>query len=122
MASSVYDLEVYQRAYKLALEIHKVSLDFPQIERYVLASQMQRASKGICANMAEGFAKSYKSQPEFKRFLLMALGSAEEMQVWLDFSRDLGYVADEPVRNWKEGYIVVCKQLNKLIASVEKNA
>ncbi len=44
MPKSVYDLDVYQRAYELALKIHKISLTFPQTERYALASQMQRAS------------------------------------------------------------------------------
>ncbi len=121
MPKSVYDLEVYQRAYKLALAFHKASLAFPKIEQYALASQMRRASKGICGNLAEGFAKSYKSQPEFRRYILMALGSAEEMQVWLDFVRDLDYVPSQVVMEWKADYIVVCKQLNKLADSVAKN-
>jgi four helix bundle protein len=121
MPKSVYDLDVYQRAYKLALAIHKASLNFPQIEQYALAGQMRRASKGICANLAEGFAKSYKSQPEFKRYILIAIGSAEEMQVWLDFVGDLAYVPKEAVQEWKEEYIVVCKQLNKLADSVSRN-
>ena len=121
MPKSVYDLDVYQRAYELALKIHKASLDFPQSERYALASQMQRASKSICANLAEGYAKSYMSQAEFRRFLLMGVGSSEEMQVWLDFCRDLGYIDGAVVIEWKESYVVVCKQLNKLIQSVSKN-
>ncbi len=121
MVKSVRELDVYKRAYALGLEIHKATLAFPQIEQYALASQMRRASKGICANLAEGYAKSHKSQPEFRRFLLMAVGSAEEMQVWIDFAGDLGYVEPQNAATWLEEYIIMCKQINKLISAVENN-
>jgi four helix bundle protein len=41
---SFRDLEVYQEAYRLALEVHRLTLGFPDIERYVLAEQTRRAS------------------------------------------------------------------------------
>jgi four helix bundle protein len=46
------DLEVFQRAYRLALEVHRASLKFPTVEQYALADQMRRASKSICVNLA----------------------------------------------------------------------
>ena len=70
------DLEVFQRAYKLSLEIHRETLKMPQIEQYALADQMRRASKSICVNLAEGFAKQAYSVVEFKRFIQMSIGSA----------------------------------------------
>lgn len=52
------DLEVFKRAYKVSLEIHSLSLNFPKHEQFAgLADQMRRASKGICANIAEGYGK-----------------------------------------------------------------
>jgi hypothetical protein len=50
----VEDLEVFRCAYRLSLEIHKSSLEFPRIEQFALADQLRRASKSICANLAEG--------------------------------------------------------------------
>ena len=47
------ELDVFQRAYRLSLEIHRRSLQFPAVEQYGLADQVRRASKGICANIAE---------------------------------------------------------------------
>jgi four helix bundle protein len=76
------DLEVFQRAYKLSLEIHRKSLEWPQVEQYALADQMRRASKSICVNVAEGYAKQSYSVAEFKRFIQMSVGSADEMRVW----------------------------------------
>ena len=54
---SFHDLDVYQKAYQLSLDIHKATLGFPKLEQFALADQMRRASKSICANLAEGFAK-----------------------------------------------------------------
>ena len=49
------DLEVFRRAYRVSLEVHRASLEFPRIEQFALADQIRRASKSICANLAEGF-------------------------------------------------------------------
>ena len=59
------DLEVFRRAYRLSLELHRVSLEFPRIEQFALADQVRRASKSICANIAEGFGKQRQSRTEF---------------------------------------------------------
>ena len=89
------DLEVFQRAYKLSLEVHRKTLQMPQIEQYALADQLRRASKSICVNVAEGFAKQGYSVAEFKRFIQMSIGSADEMRVWPRYSHDLGYIDQE---------------------------
>ena len=86
------DLDVFQRAYRLSLEIHRKSLGFPPIEQRALGDRLRRASKSICANIAEGFAKQGRSAAEFKRYLLMALGSSDEMRVWARYCLDLGHI------------------------------
>ena len=92
--SSFEDLEVFQRAYRVSLEIHKESLQFPKIEQFAMADQVRRASKSICANIAEGFAKQRRSSAEYRRYLLMAIGSADEMRVWIRYCLDLDYIDD----------------------------
>ncbi len=57
MIGSFEELEAFKRAYRISLEIHRASLEFPQIEQRALADQIRRASKSICANIAEGFGK-----------------------------------------------------------------
>jgi 23S rRNA-intervening sequence protein len=39
------ELEVFNRAYGVSIEIHKVSLGFPKIEQFGLADQIRRASE-----------------------------------------------------------------------------
>ncbi len=107
-------LEVFQRAYRLSLEVHRASLEFPDIEQRVLADQVRRASKSICANLAEGFAKQSHSKAEFRRFISIALGSAEEMRVWVRYCLDLGYVDDLTWRSWRDEYQEIAKMLQGL--------
>ena len=111
---SFEDLEVFQKAYKLSLEIHKLSLELPQIEQYGLADQIRRASKSICANIAEGFGKQNQSVSEFKRYLLIAMGLSDEMRVWLRYCLDLGYLEEDSWTRYSEEYRVVAKMLNGL--------
>ncbi len=110
------DLVVYQKAYEKSLEIHRETMKYPQHEQYELGSQMRRASKGICANIAEGFGKQNVSKPEFKRFLLMAMGSADEMRVWARYSFDLGYIEERSWADWNKSYSDIAKMLNGLHA------
>ena len=112
------DLDVFKRAYAISLEIHKVSLDFPKIEQYSLADQVRRASKSVCANIAEGFGKQFYSKPEFKRFLTLAIGSSDEMRVWIKYCVDLGYIPQQQGRLWTNEYREIAKMLAGLHRSV----
>ena len=116
--SRVADLQVFQRAYKLSLEVHRASLTLPQIEQFALADQIRRASKSICVNLAEGFAKRVYSQAEFKRFLLMSLGSSDEMQIWSRYAADLGYIEEPQAQRWEAEYREISAMLNGLLQKV----
>jgi four helix bundle protein len=113
--SSFEDLEVFQRAYRVSLDLHRASLQFPKIEQVGgLADQMRRASKSICGNIAEGFGKQRTSNFEFKRYLLMAIGSADEMQVWLRYCSDLKYIDQELCERWRDEYRQIARMLQSL--------
>ena len=111
---SFEDLEVFQKAYRASLEIHRKSLEFPKNEQYGLADQLRRASKSICANVAEGFGKRSQSVAEFKRFVMMAIGSCDEMRVWLRYCLDLGYIDEGKWQEWREEYKEIAKMLQGL--------
>ena len=108
------DLEVFRRAYCVSLEVHRASLEFPTTEQRALADQIRRASKSICANLAEGFGRQLVSKPEFRRFVMMALGSADEMQVWAMYCRDLGYIETSMADRWRGEYREIARMLTGL--------
>ena len=112
---SFEDLEVFRRAYRISLDLHRTSLQFPKVEQFGgLADQMRRASKSICGNIAEGFGKQRQSNLEFKRYLLMAIGSADEMQVWLRYCSDLEYVDQKVCERWRDEYRQIARMLQGL--------
>lgn len=108
------DLDVFQDAFSLSLDIHRKSLEFPKIEQYVLADQLRRSSKSVCANIAEGFAKQQASKAEFRRFLFMALGSSEETSVWIKYARELAYISQSCANDWGDQ----CNKISRMIQSL----
>jgi four helix bundle protein len=113
--STFEDLEVFQRAYRVSLDVHRVSLQFPKIEQYSgLADQIRRASTSICGNIAEGFGKQRQSSAEFKRYLRIAIGSADEMQVWMKYCADLEYVDQNLSEQWRDEYRQIARMLQGL--------
>jgi four helix bundle protein len=114
--TSYRDLDVYRRSMQALVAVHKLVLKFPEYERYALADQMRRASKSIPTNIAEGYGRR-KSAKEFKHFLGIALGSANEMIVHLEITQALEYAKPEICNSLIEDYTVICKMLYRLIES-----
>ena len=107
-------LDVYQKAYRLALDVHRFSLDFPKVEQYGLAQQVRASSKSIPVNIAEGMGKQ-ESPADVKRFIRIAIGSCDETRVWLEFARDLGYLKPEQHAALEERYQEIGRMLRGVI-------
>jgi four helix bundle protein len=118
-AHSVWELQVFRRAYEAALEAHRFALTFPKYEQYDLASQLRRSSKSICANLMEGRGRQQGSSAEFRRFVLMALGSADESSLWCRFALDLGYLQREEAERLQNEFREIAKMLNALAAKLK---
>ncbi|MBX9785653.1 MAG: four helix bundle protein [Chitinophagaceae bacterium] len=85
------DLDVYNIAHELAMEMFKISKQFPGDEKYSLTDQIRRSSRSIAANIAEGWGKRIYPA-NFKKQLVDANGSLEETKSWLMFARDCEYI------------------------------
>ncbi len=114
MIKSYKDLEVYKESYSLTITIMKMTLKYPEHERYELVSQIRRAAISIPLNIAEGYGRK-ESVSDFKRFLKMTLGSCNEVVVLLDMSKDLEYITNEEHKELVERYDVLGKRINTLI-------
>ena len=116
---SIWSMTVFQKSYGAALEVHRLCMTFPKHEQYELASQLRRSSKGICANLAEGRGRQQGSSAEFRRFALIALGSADETLLWCRFAKDLGYLDAETFERLHVSYTEIAKMLNSLISRLK---
>ena len=114
----VEDLDVFQKAYQASLIIHKLTLSFPKIEQYALADQLRRATKSICANLAEGFAKQRDSKKEFARYVSTSVGSSDEVRIWLQYASDLAYIEGSQALELKENYREISKMLRGLLTAL----
>ena len=110
---SYKDLEVYQEGYRLAIGIYKEVNSLPN-EAFELVKQTKRAAMSIPLNIAEGYGKK-ESVPEFKRYLRMAMGSVNEIEVLLEMLKDLEYFERTIYENYVEAYQVLGKRLNVLL-------
>ena len=117
MYDSLKKLDVFRKAYQLSLEIHRRSLGFPQFEQKEIAGQLRRASKSICANLAEGKGKR-SSNKETARFVSIAIGSNDEVRLWLMYAKDLGYLSSEENTHYQLGYEEVGRMLYGLRQSL----
>ena len=52
---SFAELQVWQKAHELTLEVFRISEKFPRRDMFGIVSQMRRSSSSVCANIAEGF-------------------------------------------------------------------
>ena len=110
-------MQVYQRGYAAVKSVYRMTERFPKEERYGITDQMRRASVSIALNVAEGYAKK-ESQQEFKRFLMMAMGSANEVSVLLDFSKDFGYIDAQTHEKANREYDEISRMLYVLIQRI----
>jgi four helix bundle protein len=88
------DLDVYRRAFDIAMKVFEITRQFPKEETYSLTSQMLRSSRSVAANLAEAWRKRrYKAA--FVSKLSDAESEAAESQVHLDFAVACGYLATD---------------------------
>jgi four helix bundle protein len=111
---SFKDLIVYQKAYKLAMEIFEISKSFPKDEKYSLTDQIRRSSRAITSNLAESWAKR-RYEKAFINKLTDSFGELNETEVWLDYSKDCQYILPEIQDNLKGEYIEVRKIMISMI-------
>jgi len=94
------DLVAWQLGMELAEVVYRVTVDFPDAERYGLVSQMRRSSVSVPANIAEGFGRGRKA--EFRRFLEVSRGSLFELQTQAELARRLGWIKGKVLTELRE--------------------
>ena len=90
MVASYRELEVWQFAMDLSVDVYRLSESFPADERFGLTSQLRRSSSSVAANIAEGFGR--ESRAAFAQFLRVARGSLHETETHVELALRLGYL------------------------------
>jgi four helix bundle protein len=106
------NLKVWSKAHQLTLAIYQSTRKFPKDEIYGLTSQIRRASASIGANLAEGCGR--RSDPEMKRFVQIARGSASELEYHLLLARDLQLLTSEEFKDLEAKVLEIQRMLAAL--------
>jgi four helix bundle protein len=104
----------------LAVQVYRITKNFPNAELYGLTSQVRRAAVSVPANIAEGSAR--ESKRDYLHFLYIARASLTEAQYLIHLAGRLGYVPDLDLAQLQQhsGRTYGC--LHGLIQAVEKEA
>src|SRR4030042_3680888 len=113
---SAKDLEVYKKAYKLAMTIFELSKRWPPEEKFSLVDQIRRASRSVCTNLREAWAKR-RYEAHFIVKLTDSDGENSETDSWLDFARDCGYMGWVDHERLKHK----CEAVGKMLGSMLRN-
>jgi four helix bundle protein len=82
------DLEVYERAVGLADAVWGRVAGWDAFARWTVGVQLVRSADSIGANLAEAAGRS--TDADQRRFLIVARGSALELEHWLDRASERG--------------------------------
>src|ERR1700735_3166981 len=117
MAGDAWKLKVFQRAYQWSLVLHRASLGWPRVEQYGgVAEQLRRASKSVCALLVEGAGRQAASDAEFRRYVVMAIGSADEARLWCRYAGDLDLAPPAIAQAWQIELPEIARMLQGLRA------
>lgn len=110
------ELLIWQRSHQLVLEIYLVTKSFPKEELFGLTSQMRRSSASIPTNIAEGCGRN--SDAEMSRFLVIAQGSAAELEYQIILSKDLSYISLETFNKLSSELTEIRKMINTFMQKI----
>jgi four helix bundle protein len=111
--NSAKDLDVYKKAYVLAMEIFEVSKKFPPEERFALTGQIRRSSRSVCLNLREAWAKR-RYEAHFVSKLTDCDGENSETDSSLNFANDCGSIT----RKQHEDLTAQCKEVGRMLGSM----
>ncbi|MEO0185356.1 MAG: four helix bundle protein [candidate division WOR-3 bacterium] len=114
MVNNYKDLDVYKLAIDSAMEIFKITKNFPPEEKYSLIDQIRRSSRSVCANIGESWRKR-RYKMAFVSKLSDAETEAAETQVWLEFSLRCKYISKDLFDRLYNNYDQIIGKLVRMI-------
>jgi four helix bundle protein len=117
MLKNYKDLKVWQKSYKLCLEIYRITTKFPKEERYGLTSQIRRSVVSIPSNIAEGYGR--KTTLDYTRMLYISYGSVCELETQILLSGDLDLIEKTELSILIKDIAEIERMLKALIKSLE---
>ena len=91
-----------------------MSKSFPKEEKYSLTDQIRRASRSVCSNLKEAWAKR-RYIAHFRSKTTDCDGENSETEAWIDFAKDCQYITLTEHARLAERNQQIGKMLGKMI-------
>lgn len=111
------ELIVWQKAFRLSIDIYRATESFPQEEKFGLQSQIRRAGVSIPSNIAEGNKRGTKK--DYVSFLRIAHGSAAEVETQLMIAKELDYIPESKFLTLKNELDEIMKMLGSIVQKMD---
>ncbi len=113
-------LNIYIKAHRLAVEIHKMALTLPKFEMFEEGGQIRKSSKSVSSNIVEGYSlRNYKA--DYIHSLSRSYTECEETIEHLKFLYETGSLKDKKLFEYfYREYDELGKMIFGFIGSVEK--
>ena len=113
------DLNCWKEAREFRKQISALAKTFPDNEKYLLTSQMIRASGSVTNNIAEGYGRFTYS--DTRHFFIEARGSVTEMLDQLSIATDENYINEALHKELETKCEQIFKLINGYIAYLDKS-
>jgi len=92
------ELQVWQDALDVAMDIFHMTKTFPAEEKYSLVDQIRRSSRSVAANISEAWRKR-RYEAAFKSKLNDSEAEASETQTWIEVALRCSYIDKQTAEN-----------------------
>jgi four helix bundle protein len=106
------DLDVWNEAMMLAVDVYEASRQFPRAELFGMTSQMRRSATSVAANIAEGYGRQ-QTKP-FIQFLRVSQGSLKETETLVLLARRLALISEAQA----EAMFARCQRIGKMLVGL----
>jgi four helix bundle protein len=107
-------LNVFKVSQELILECYRITMHFPNEEKFAMVQQVRRAALSVHLNIAEGCSR--KSKAERVRFYEIARGSLIEIDAAIEIAHKLNYATLERLQPLGDSIIKTFKLLSGMIS------
>ena len=111
-------LKMWQLSYRLCLEIHKITKEFPEEEKDGLAWQLRKTALLIPSNISEGYSR--ESTGYCLGAMKMSYVSLLELQIQLRIAKDLKFIKRDVFDKLGGRCDEICEKIRVIIDRLEK--
>lgn len=110
------ELLIWQKGMEIWKQVHLISKELPESERFGVISQINRAAASIPANIAEGAGRN--SNKDNARFLHISLGSSFELETFLHGILMLSFLTD--TKRVEETLMLIDEEQKMIMSFIKK--